>query len=118
GMNGQSGRKQIVADLFSALDFGAVLETGTFFGMTTGYLATTFGVPVASCEAVKRHHFVARRLLRNVPNAELVLADSRTFLRQCAADPAVSARRTFFYLDAHWYEDLPLRDEIAIIAAT
>ncbi len=43
------------------------------------------------------------------------LDDSRSFLRQLAADPAFRFQRPLFYLDAHWEEDLPLAEEIQII---
>jgi hypothetical protein len=39
--------------------------------------------------------------------------DSRPFLRRVL--PLVSAAPAFFYLDAHWEADLPLREEVEII---
>lgn len=115
GMNGQAGRKAIVGALFQEMKFANVVETGTFFGMTSGYLWTTFGVPIQSCEAIKRHFEVSRRLLRDYPQVQLSLSDSRSFLRRLAAEPDTTSLMTFFYLDAHWYNDLPLAEEIEII---
>jgi hypothetical protein len=43
------------------------------------------------------------------------LQDSREFLRGLASDPAITYECPIFYLDAHWYNDLPLAEEIAII---
>ena len=42
--------------------------------------------------------------------------DSVAFLDRLSADPAVTAPTTLFYLDAHWEKQLPLGDEIAIVA--
>lgn len=116
GMNGQQKRKEIVETICRQFRPQLAVETGTFFGSTTGYLATTLKVPVISCELRERYHHVARRLLRELPNVELRLQDSRSFLRDLAAVPAITGQRTLFYLDAHWYEDLPLDDELEIIA--
>ena len=116
GMNGQQKRKQIVELIFRLFRPQLAVETGTFFGGTTGYLATTLNVPVISCELRERYHHVAKRLLRELSNVELRLQDSRSFLRDLATVSAMTDQRTFFYLDAHWYDDLPLCDELDIIA--
>lgn len=43
------------------------------------------------------------------------MGDSRELLRRLARDVTVPKDRVFFYLDAHWGDDLPLREELAII---
>src|SRR5205823_6622046 len=92
------------------------VETGTYFGSTAGYLATKLEVPVISSELRERYHHIARRLLREIPNLDLRRQDSRSMLRELAVNSATTEQRTFFYLDAHWYDDLPLADELGIIA--
>ena len=42
------------------------------------------------------------------------LADSRQFLER-TAHTELASKFTFFYLDAHWYDDLPLARELSII---
>ena len=116
GMNGQQKRKQIVELICQSFRPQLAVETGTFFGSTTGYLATTLKVPVISCELRERYHHVARRLLREMTNVELRLQDSRSFLGDLAAVSTITNQRTLFYLDAHWYDDLPLCDELDMIA--
>lgn len=116
GMNGQRERKRVLRAVGQRLAFEQVVETGTFFGATTGYFATQWQLPVWTCEVRQRYFHVAQRILRNCPGIRFHLADSRPFLRQLASDADFVGRTTLFYLDAHWYEDLPLRDEIAIIA--
>jgi hypothetical protein len=115
GLHAQASRRAIVKDLFQRVGFVRAVETGTYLGSTAGYLATELQVPVHSSESVARYHHAARRMLRNVPSVRLHLGDSRAFLREMASDPAVTSQPTFFYLDAHWYQDLPLADEIEII---
>jgi hypothetical protein len=117
GMHAQEGRRAVVAELFQRLGLRQAIETGTFIGRTTNYLARTFGAPVHSCELVARYHHTARRMLRNCTGVHLYLRDSRSFLRELAASEEMTSLPTFFYLDAHWYDDLPLADELDIIAS-
>lgn len=53
--------------------------------------------------------------LANIENVHLFLADSRAFLRQLSDGP-LAGKSVFFYLDAHWYADLPLPEEVEWIA--
>lgn len=115
GFNGQRHRKAIFSELTRAFAFDAIVETGTFIGNTTGYLATTSGLPVHTCDAKRRFSAVARRRLDAIPNITFTVGDSRPFLRSLAATE-LSKQRVFFYLDAHWQEDLPLAEEIETIA--
>ena len=116
GFNGQAVRKTIFRALIDAFDFGAIVETGTWLGSTTGYMAETSGIPVFSGELNHRFHAVARMRLADIPSITLSHADSRRFLADLAGQPELAKMSTFFYLDAHWYSDLPLEDEIEIIA--
>lgn len=115
GMNGQLGRKAIVRELKDLLNWEQVIETGTYLGITSGYLATEFETPVFTSELRPRNHAVAKRLLRELPEIHQYLCDSRDFLRKLAQDPKLCSRSTLFYLDAHWYEDLPLAEELQLI---
>jgi hypothetical protein len=47
-LNSQSGREKIVSDVFGTLPLEVVIETGTFRGGSTGFFASTFGIPVYS----------------------------------------------------------------------
>jgi len=116
-MNGQAFRRQIFEELRGLFSFRAILETGTFRGTTTEYFAAT-GLPVHTAEASPRYYAFARRRLRDAgPNVHLHQGDSRAVLRRLAQDPAVPDEDVFCYLDAHWEEDLPLREELDIILA-
>jgi hypothetical protein len=114
GFNGQRHRKCIFAEITSILAFDAIVETGTWLGDTTAYMAQTARVPVHSCEVSPRFHALAKMRLVDVAGVHLELSDSRRFL-QTAARGDLAGKRIFFYLDAHWYDDMPLNEEIEII---
>jgi hypothetical protein len=75
------------------------------------------GVPVHSVEVDARSHGYAQAALRRYANARLHLGDSRALLERVTATSDHATQRGFFYLDAHWLEDLPLAQEVAIILA-
>lgn len=116
--NGQEGRTAIAVEIARKCRIDRVIETGTFRGATTGLLLGIFGVPVATVEADPRFYARVKRNLGHLPKIELNLGDSRSLLRDLAARPDWNQHRVFVYLDAHWEHDLPLAEELQIIAAT
>ena len=111
--NGQCFRQLIFLDLVRACRFEAIVETGTFRGSTTLFLChNSNGAPVHSSEIDPRYFQIARRRLRAFSNLHLHNLDSRAFLSGLNLPREA---RTFFYLDAHWREDLPLADETEFI---
>jgi hypothetical protein len=115
--NGQCGRQQMVMDLFRAFRFTHVVETGTFYGMSTEFLARETGLPVFTVEASRAAYELARLRLRPYPNVELFFGDSRSFLRELVRRAVPADSMPFVYLDAHWGNDLPLREEVRIVLA-
>jgi hypothetical protein len=112
--NGQLRRQEMVAHLLRTLPFRAVVETGTYRGETTAFLRKVSGLPVFSVERNRYFFGIARRRFGDDPGVQVVLSDSRHALRSWAGDEQL-AGPTLFYLDAHWSEDVPLRDELSII---
>jgi predicted O-methyltransferase YrrM len=112
--NGQTHRRAIFKQLLEEFPFEAILETGTHVGSTTGYMATTAQLPVYTCELNKRYYYLAKMRLHEVPNINMALLDSRAFLRTMART-AIVHRFVFVYLDAHWYDDLPLQQEVELV---
>ncbi len=117
GFNGQRGRKQIFLDLLGRCGFTSCVETGTYLGDTTGYMAQTTGLPVHSCERNPSLFALAKYRLRDVPRVFLSNMDSREFLLGLGAKPEIVESSCFLYLDAHWGKDVPLNEEISIIAS-
>jgi hypothetical protein len=113
-MNGQARRRQLVKDIFEAVPIDEVVETGAFRGTTTCFLAEVSKGDVHSVELVERFYkFAAVRCAREQPRIRLVHGDSRLFLKALA--DRTTHPSTFFYLDAHWQEDVPRHEELRII---
>lgn len=116
--NGQQGRRAIVEAVITAVEPDVLVETGTYKGSSTEHLARRTKLPVHSVEASPRFHGYSRHRLRGVPGVHLQLGDSRSFLRELGGGPVPRTARPFFYLDAHWGDDLPLAEELQIIEST
>ncbi|MGY1805876.1 hypothetical protein ACI8AF_00735 [Blastococcus sp. SYSU D00669] len=112
-LNGQRQRRAIVRGLARTVDFELVLETGTYRGTSTEFFSAVFGAPVQTVEIDPRFFAYSRRRLAFDPTITVSQGDSRPFLRRLAASHG--GQTTFIYLDAHWEEDLPLREELEII---
>ncbi len=115
-LNGQKHRREIVREIAREFRPAHVIETGTYRGTSTEFFSAVFGVPVDTAEANERFYEYSARRLAGDTAITVHRGDSREFLRACAA-VAEPERPTFFYLDAHWHSDLPLADELRIIAA-
>ncbi|MEE9354940.1 MAG: hypothetical protein V3U75_05060 [Methylococcaceae bacterium] len=116
-MNGQRIRQQIFRHLDREAIFDAFVETGAYLGTTTEMLAR-HGRPVFSCELKRNYFCFALSRLTPCKNVVLAPVDSRSFLSKFAAIYDRVYKRPFFYLDAHWNDDLPLADEIEIICSS
>jgi hypothetical protein len=115
-LNGQIRRQQAVRRLVAAVPFDEVVETGTFRGASTEFLAALTGIPVYTAENSVRFFEFARRRLGGWPAVRVELTDSRTMLLRLSERRDVGEKTTLFYLDAHWHRDLPLREEVTIVA--
>lgn len=114
--NGQSGRQALFGEITGRVRFHCIVETGTFLGNSAGWMNEVTGLPVYSSEINRRFHLLARRRLAERTDVHLELGDSRELLRKLAGSP-VTGQTVFFYLDAHWYESLPLDEELRLIGA-
>jgi len=115
--NGQEGRRRLIDRIFGLARPSLIIETGTFRGTTTTYFGKT-GISTLSIEARARNLGFAKQQLASFSNVELRLGDSRKELRRALAERVRDVATTatlFAYLDAHWYEELPLADELEII---
>lgn len=113
-MNGQIRRREIVRRLAFEVRPSVVIETGTYRGDTTAFLTDVTGAPVHSVEANRRYYLYTKRRLARRTDITLHHGDSRSFLRELAAVQPNQA--VFIYLDAHWDAELPLVEELNIIA--
>jgi hypothetical protein len=116
--NDQQERARLCEQLAALGGVQAVVETGTYRGTTTLFLARLFGTPVHSVEINPRYYYYAWLRTRSVAKLRLSLGDSLHFLQRLACDPDVPKQDVFFYLDAHRLENLPLREELDLICHT
>jgi predicted O-methyltransferase YrrM len=114
--NGQARRCLLFAALVELLRPAAIVETGSYLGTTTEWMAA-FQVPVFTCESSEENFGFARARLSAIRNVTVTLGDSRDFLRSLLKGPLLDARQeaVIFYLDAHWNADLPLAEEVDLI---
>jgi hypothetical protein len=114
--NGQAYRCLLFAALVEGLRPAAIVETGTYLGTTTEWMAA-FQVPVFTCESSEEYFGFAQARLSDVGNVTVALRDSRVFLGDLLEDQArrFHDEAVIFYLDAHWHADLPLAAEIDLI---
>jgi hypothetical protein len=114
--NGQTARQALFVEIIAKTRPHAIIETGTFLGTTTELMSQT-GLPVFTIELHPRNYGFARARFWRRRNVKLLQGDSRTGLRRLfdADLHALSGLTVFFYLDAHWNDDLPLAEEIDII---
>src|SRR4051794_37388876 len=112
-MNGQRWRCLMFAELVHKTAPKAIVETGTYLGTTTEWLAA-FQLPVFTCEADPENYGVSKARLHATPNVTVAKADSRAFLTKLLSG-TLGDGPNLFYLDAHWNDDLPLAEELEII---
>lgn len=117
GFNGVRGRKKIFNEILNTYSFHHIIETGTYLGDTSGYMTTTSGVPVLTCELNQSLYRIAKMRLKHISSISLHNMDSRAFLMHLSNNTGITKKCCFIYLDAHWGKDIPLREEIMIIAS-
>jgi hypothetical protein len=115
--NGQISKQEIFHRVASNYSLKAVIETGTYTGLTTQYICEYLpAIPVYSVELDPYSYLAANFRLSIYQNVRLYNESSNTALKeiineiQCSADDVI-----FWYLDAHWNEYCPLVDELSFI---
>ncbi len=118
GFNGQVIRLACCQWLYNEFGCTSFVETGTRWGHTTITARCLFGGPVFSVELKGRNYRHARRLARQVLGSldglTLRRDDSRKALRHWLASDLLGPV-PMIYLDAHFYEDHPLVEEVECI---
>lgn len=118
---GFGGDRMYQKAVLACIDFfqvSAFVETGTHYGVTTGFVAShRRSLPVYSCEIDKRCYQAARASLDRYKNAFLFQQSSERCLSDLIARSRLGSRPLFF-LDAHSGVSWPLREEMKIIASS
>jgi hypothetical protein len=113
--NGQATRLRSIRNLVASFSPDAFVETGTFLGHTTQFFSGN-GVPVYTAEVKLPVYLAARMRLAFAPDVTVMRADSSKAISDLAARRPFE--RPLAYLDAHWWRDLPLPQEVATILGT
>lgn len=113
--NGQAQRMKTISALARAFDGTNVIETGTFMGSSTPYLASlvsskTFTIEIDSHSAQSAQ----KRFTKNHSNLdiELILGDSAIEIEKVLSKLDSSSTRIIAYLDAHWLDAIPTSAEL------
>lgn len=114
-LNGQDMRLGIYKSVLEKLSFDCIVETGTYRGTSTEFFNQSSGLPVYSVEVHPRFYTYSKNRLKDEKDIHLHLSDSRSFLKDVVMKKVPKDASVFFYLDAHWYNDLPLLEEMRII---
>lgn len=114
--NGQGNRIAIFDELNAIYRFRRAFESGTYRGTTASFLASAIGGRVWTAEIDPwSFGFCQARFLLD-RRIKTIFGDSRQALPRVM--PRLRTQEpSFFYLDAHWGEELPLRREIETILA-
>lgn len=91
------------------------VETGTHMGWTSLWVARNYpSLPIYTVEVDPTFHGRSVENLAPYPQAHVALGHSPDFLR--ALLPLLGTGLTMFWLDAHWYPPVPLRDECRVVS--
>jgi hypothetical protein len=113
--NGQKRRQAAVEAIFRQVPFKTVIETGTYRALTTMYLRRLSGARIATIEVNARYFEYSKRRLESFADVHQYLGHSPEVLERLRHDAEWQAEPVFFYLDAHWLNDLPLIDELHVV---
>jgi hypothetical protein len=114
--NGQEYRQKLFVSLIEAFKPAAIIETGTYRGTTTEFMAD-FGIPIYSVEGDPQCCAFARARLWRKRHVLIHRGDSREALRLFFNGPLQKggSQTVLVYLDAHGEGDLPLADELRVV---
>lgn len=108
---------ETVVQLINDLKIDCIVETGTYHGKTTAFLAESFpSLPIYTIEVKFETFLIAERNLKSFSNVKQFCGSSEKILKDFL--PTLSGKRILFYLDAHWEDYWPLLDELKEISAS
>jgi len=113
--NGQSKRMSVIWQI--AKDFNPTLgiETGTFLGSSTPYLASMVSGEMYTIEIEEQTALLAKeRFEKNHKSSKIILVvgDSVEKISEILKKTDPRDARILAYLDAHWYKAIPTTSEI------
>lgn len=105
-----------VRDLIEKLRPARWVETGTHMGWTSMWLAKNFPwLPIYTVEVDEDYYTKSKDNLDPYPQVSLWHGSSPRFLRKLL--PLLQEGLSVFWLDAHWWPPVPLKEECEIVAS-
>jgi predicted O-methyltransferase YrrM len=107
-----------VKKLLTDLRINMAVETGTFHGTTTQWLARH--IPKVHTVEISEHYrnIAMKFFQKECPNIKFHLGNSPSVLQKVILPNISSNDRVVYYLDAHWNQYWPILDELNAIATS
>ena len=113
--NGDSLMAEVVESLIQC-GVSSFVETGTYLGHTCKHIASSHPqLPVTTIENNPDFFYASQKILRQYANVHAIKGNSAIEIGRLVKNK--HSGLTLFFLDAHWYNYLPLPDEIKIISS-
>jgi len=107
--------KETISDLIKLYNINCIIETGTNIGDTTEKLAINYpNIEIHTLEINKEFYSASSNRLSKYTNVLCHLGSSDTVLKELL--PTLLSKKILFYLDAHWYDYWPLKNELLVIS--
>lgn len=108
-------------NVFNTVDFlirktgiNCIVETGTWSANTTRVLAEKYpDIEIYTIEIMQNLYEMSRKTLFPFKNVKCYLGSSEKVLAELL--PRLEGKKILFYLDAHWYDYWPIKDELSLI---
>lgn len=104
--------REMILKILGGFPISSFVETGTYRGYSSGYIASNYKGPIYTCELIGKFYRESKKNLRQYPNVNIYRGSSKKFIDSLEGK---MGSLPFFFLDAHWYEYWPLLDELESI---
>lgn len=117
--------ERLVRHIVEAVKPYAFVETGTHLGWTSMWFGRNYSnIQIETVDVDKSFSDKARENLAQFPSARVVHGDSRDFMKEIVGgylkdlehESPLLNRVPLFWLDAHWWPPVPLKEECAEVA--
>jgi hypothetical protein len=113
--HGNELHRHVINTLIEKCDVTSFVETGTYGGDSTSYIASKHpSLSVFTCEINEAYFKNASKKLKNFKNVKASNESSEKFITRLVSE-GVLGKLPMFFLDAHWHDYWPLKDEVTII---
>ena len=107
--------EKVMRDIIERANPDRWVETGTHMGWTSLWVAETAPhLPIYTVEVDSTYFQHSAENLENYPQVSIRQGHSPEFLQRLM--PLLKTGVSLFWLDAHWYPPVPLRDECRVIS--